>query len=472
MKFNILILFALLNLTVQAQKQLNRTLPVNRVKGLKIGDKVPDVFLSKIVEVNGALKSGRLANYFDRLLILDFMYTSCSSCIEGLPKKDNLQRQFGDKVKIMVVIGGENYAPGMLKREDEVFIRKFLNNKKGFLSRSNVQLPWIVENKLLNEYFPHRFVSHLVWIYKGKLVAITEQDYVTADNIQKILEGKNNNWPIKNDFMPVADTKKPLIQQDINKFSGDQKIRRYVAVFGCYQDGIFTKSGTVRDSVNHLRRDYIINLPILNIYISRWGMVMNNVKLLSPSYVILEVKEPLKYIRQEDSTEPNSVVRQRTRVCYESMGPDTNQTDQQVAKATIESLDNLLGLHGRYEKRKIKCLALVRTGFIANIATKATGGENFGALKTPDIKLENLGLSSIVWKLNQFYGNPPVFDETGYKGNVDMEFKLKSWQDIPSVRKVLQSYGLDLKDEERELEVFVLTEKKQNNPNIKNVNIY
>lgn len=450
----ILLFLVFLNLTVQAQK-----LPVNQVKGLRIGDKVPNIPLAKIVETDGKVRSAQMADYFDRLLILDFMYTSCGSCIEGLPKKDHLQRQFGDQVKIMVAVGGEIYAPGILKRENEDFIRKFLTNKKSFLSRKNVQLPWVVENRLLNEYFPHQLVSHLVWIYKGRLVAITEQDYVTAENIQTILDGKQNDWPVKNDFTPPVDIKTPLIRQNMDKFTGDKTLHRYAAIYSCYQDGIFTKTGTARDSVNHLRRDYIINLPILNIYINKWRTVTNNAKLLMPSHIVLEVKNPLKYVYQEDSTEPNLVVRRRIRICYESSGPDTSQTDQEAAYATIKDLDNLLGLYGRYEKRKMKVLILVRMGFTDSMRTKVNGGENFGEFKTPHIQLSNVGLNNIVWKLNQFYGNPPVFDETGYKGNVDMDFILNSWQDIPSVRKALKKYGLDLKEEERELEVFVLTEK-------------
>lgn len=462
-KFNVLLLLVLFGLTVTAQKQVktnkNGDLAIQKIKGLKIGEIVPDVPLSKIIEKDGGLKSAMLADYYDRLLILDFMYSSCGACITGLPKKDSLQRQFGGKVKIMVVVGGETYSPGMLQRENENFIRKFLTNKSSFLFKNNVQLPWVVENKVLNAYFPHQRVSHLVWIYKGKLVAITEQDYVTAENIQTVLGGKKNNWPVKNDFMPEIDLKTPLVRQDIKRFTGDKVVQRYAAVLGCYQDGVVTKAGTVRDSANHIRRDYIINLPILNIYTSRWGMATKNLKPIEPTQVLLEVKDPSRYISQEDSMEPNLIVRRKTRVCYESVGPDTNQTDQQVAYATIKDLDNLLGLHGRYEKRKMKSLSLVRTESEDRIGTKVKNGDNFVILNAPHVKLSNEGLSTIVWKLNQFYGNPPVFDETEYKGNVDMDFTLNSWQDISSVRKALQSYGLDLKETERELEVFVLTEK-------------
>jgi hypothetical protein len=323
-----------------------------------------------------------------------------------------------------------------------------------------VKIPWVVENKLLNKYFPHYLVSHLVWIYKGKLVAITEQDYVNAENIQSILDGKKNHMPIKNDFLQVVDEKTPLVAQDRTKFTGIRPSIRYAAVFGPYKDAVYTKSGTIRDLLNHSRRDYIINLPVLNAYISRWTMATGIQRNFEPSRIILEVKDPSKYVQQEDSKEYSFIHRQKTRICYEAVGPDTGQTNQEVARATIADLDHLLKLNGRYEKRKMKCFVMYRTDATNNkFKPSTTDGENWADLHVPEIKLHHMELSDLVWKMNQFYGNPPVFDETGYTGNIDMEFTLDSWQDISSLRRALQSYGLDLKEEEREVEVFVLTEK-------------
>ena len=462
-KINILIICLLFGLIVQAQraekKTANKVISTNQIKGLKIGDRIPDIPLDKIVEVDGTLKSANTADFNDRLLILDFMYTTCSSCVAGLPKKDKLQKQFGDKVKIMVVVGGEAYAPGMLKRENTAFIKQYLTNTKSFLFRNKVEIPWVVENKMLNLYFPHYLVSHLVWIYKGKLVAVTEQDYVNAENIRHILEGKKSNMPIKNDFLPAVDVKTPLVLQNRSRFTGDRPTAKYTAVFGPYQDGVYTKSGAVRDSLNHSRRDYIINLPIVNVYISRWMMAGRTSPPPNPSQIILEVKDSSRYVEQEDSKEYNYIKRQKMRICYEAVGPDTGQTIQQIARAVIADLDHLLNLYGRYEKRRLKCLILYRTDVAEKFKSNSTNGENWANLNVPEIKLHNMELSNLVWKMNQFYGNPPVFDETGYTGNIDMEFKLGSWQDIPAVREALQSYGLDLKEEERELEVFVLTEK-------------
>ncbi len=55
----------------------------------------------------------------------------------------------------------------------------------------------------------------------------------------------------------------------------------------------------------------------------------------------------------------------------------------------------------------------------------------------------------------------PVLDETGYTGNIDIEFngKLIDWAGL---KQDLKSNELDLVETVRELEVFVLTEKEKN----------
>ncbi|MEN5197037.1 TlpA family protein disulfide reductase [Sphingobacterium faecium] len=427
-------------------------------KGLKIGDQVPDVLLDKIVHADGTVTSGKLSDYADRLLILDFMYTTCSSCIGGLPHKDQLQKEFGDRVKIMTVVGGELYSPGMIARENTDFIKKYLTNPNSFLSIRGVQIPWVVENKTLNTLFPHILVSHLVWIYKGKVLAFTEGDYVDRHNIKMILAGKNPELPLKNDFVSAVDEKTALIIQGHERFTGKIS-KHYVAVFPAYQDGVETRSGTMIDSVKRTRRDYIINLPILNIYTSRWMQVLDTFFTLDPTSIVLEVKDPSMYVGLEDKKEYNLVSRNKTNICYESVRPATGQSDKEVALTTIHDLDHLLGLNGRFEQRKMKSLILVRTDSIDRLRSKGIPKAGDAKLDPPNMIIRNQKLDLLVWQLNQQYGNPPVFDETGYSAMVDMDLQLNGWKDIPALRAQLNTYGLDLREEEREQKVFVLTEQ-------------
>lgn len=453
MKKHIIILAIILLVTVQSQ------LVRAQSAELMVGDQVPDVPL-KIVETDGTVKNARLSDYFDRLLILDFMYSNCSSCIKGLPKMDYLQRKFGDQVEIMVVIGGAEYVPDILEKEDEAYVKDFLANNSYLLDRQ-VQIPWVVGNETLNQLFPHVFVSHLVWIHKGRVVAITEKDYVNSDNIQFILEGEPNDWPVKNDFLPPMDVHTPLVRQDSGRFTGNPPMHKYAAVFGSYQEGIFSKHGLDYDSTRHMLRTYFINLPVLNIYIINWNKIRTasgkQPLFPAPSHIILEVKDLSKYVKVNGDT--GYEYRQKAYISYESVTGDTGQTEAKKALAVVRDLDHLLCLHGRFEKRNVKCLSLVSVGDIDKLRSK---GEREMFIIDDHLevkKIQNKPLSTLVYHLNQYYENPPVFDATSIDYPVDINLEFGSWTNIPSIRRALLKYGLDFKEEERELEVFVLTEK-------------
>lgn len=447
----ILLLSFLFYKTVNAQKHpvkiaKNKTSSIQKIQNLKIGDPMPDILIPMII--NDRYSSVRSTNFKNQLLIVDFWFTNCGACVAGLPKMMSLQQEFGDRIKVLPVTF-----------EKKEVVGKFL--KTNFKTR-DIVVPTVIEDKVLSQLFKHVAAPHQVWIYHGNVIAITEQDYVNSKNINFILNGGKNDWPVKNDYLPAVDIKTPLVRQDMSRFTGVNPLKRYAAIFGCYQDGVITKMGMTVDSVNGTCRNYIINLPILNIYSIQWSIASGINRFPEPSGIILEVKDPSKFVSLEDSEETSFVRRQKTYICYESMGPNTLQTREEAALEIIKDFDNLLGLKGRYEKRKMNCLILIEKDSIDAIKSRTENGEGKEFLAAPNIKIQNKSLDGIVWKMNQVYGNPPAFNETSYKGNVNMKFSLNSWKNIPELRIALQGFGLDLKEEQRELEVFVLTENHTN----------
>src|SRR5690606_40803059 len=68
-------------------------------------------------------------------------------------------------------------------------------------------------------------------------------------------------------------------------------------------------------------------------------------------------------------------------------------------------------------------------------------------------------LETIAWFLNQRYDIivPPVLDETGFQGKVWMDDSARKGS-IADVREVLRIQGFDLAEENRDLEMFLLTD--------------
>lgn len=200
MKLTIVFFFLLTSITqAQEKDKYGRPALVPGITELKIGDQVPDILIDNII--NDDKRSIRTSDYQDRLLVLDFWERSCGTCIASMPKLDSLQRVFGDQIKLLSVTW-----------ESEDQIVDFFN-KNRFLKEYHppVYRASAVDDRILRSYFRYVTNPHVIWIYKGKVIAITGYEHITSTNIQEVLAGKTVNWPLKNDsFDPMY----PLMRLD------------------------------------------------------------------------------------------------------------------------------------------------------------------------------------------------------------------------------------------------------------------
>lgn len=441
----------LATVTVEAQPPFKQDSPINyhakgNYRNIKIGEMVPDFDIPKII--NTQKKSAKISDFKDQLLIVDFWSINCSGCIAGLPKMDSLQKQFGDKIKVLPVTW-----------EDESTVSAFWKSNK--LTKTLKNLNSVVEDKNFSSHFQHESVPHEVWIYKGKLIGITEAEYVDANNIQKILNGKEVDWPVKDDYF-VFDYNKPLF--NLRASQKRDSLLKYSGILG-YQKGAYTKKGVSVDTLNNSKRYYFINYSILAAYKALW----QNVKKVSlihsairrgesftPTQLKLEVKDPSKYVYRF-SKDYFETWKHNNTISYEFVSPGITLRTKNDSQKIISDLDRLLKLHGRWEKRATKCLVLIRTSNKDKI--KSSGGQTQIHYDTTIKKLRNSPVKNIVYLMNSFFNNPPVFDGTNYSENVDLDLNISSWTDIPALRSALHHYDLDLKEEQRDIDIFVFTEE-------------
>lgn len=428
MKTNIVILLLLLSVTAVArQKQTAnaKSQPVSATpRHLRVGERVPEVLIPRLINYKSS--TAKLSDFKDQLLILDFWSVNCSGCIAALPKMQALQDKFGSQVMILPVT-----------YDQELITVNFWKKNR---YTKGLSLPSVVNDKILSAWFKHQLIPHEAWIYKGVVVGLTASDYVTEENIRQVLDGKKVNWPVKNDFLTPYDYGKPTLQVDKNQYDQSTPVK-YAAVYG-YREGGKSQKGSVRNSAAHTTRNYFTNFTVPMAYYTYWHELRDpDFKkglpfFPDPNRVILEVKDPKKYASIEETGGYLDQWHRHHLFCYESVNPDTGQTNQAQSEAVIKDLDHLLGLHGRFENRKIKCLVLV----------------------APAAKDTSVSLKNVVSRLNQLAKNPPVIDQTGLHGSKEPELSPESWNDLTALRKALQVYGIALKEEERELEMFVLTE--------------
>ncbi|SEB21651.1 hypothetical protein SAMN05443550_1216 [Pedobacter hartonius] len=253
--------------------------------------------------------------------------------------------------------------------------------------------------------------------------------------------------------MPDSIYRRPLFDFDIIrpvfKFNKEQqsntnRFLRYSVLTG-YREGVEPIKGWANfagytDTLTGTRRLYMFNLSIEE-------MLTHGMK--KTSQVLLEVKDPSKY-RYDSTQGSKDAWLKKNAHCYELLLPVSAITS---SKQLEDDLAKTLGVRFGIEKRFVNALVLIRTSNKDKI--KSSGKEK----PETDMKtyFRNVLVNYLAYPLMDA-DMPPMVDETGYKDHVDLILNISDWKDLVAVRKALRKYDLDLKEEKRELEMFVITE--------------
>lgn len=224
---------------------------------LKVGDTIPEVLWNMKLTANsqGVAKSFRLKDYQGKLILLDFWATWCASCINGFPKMEELQKAYGDDLKIILVNAKQS-------NDSYARIQKVLGhyrNKYGY----EVSLDYLLADSILQQYFPHKILPHLIWIDKnGVLRAASYGKAANMFNVGQALEGDFSRIHQKRDF--VFDKENFLVSE----LTVDQMLSRRVLT--PYIEGLGIKSETI---FKHEGRNYyqIWNKPLASLYFAAFA---------------------------------------------------------------------------------------------------------------------------------------------------------------------------------------------------------
>lgn len=159
-----------------------------KVKPLTIGDKVPDFVINHMINYKNS--SAKLSDLKGKLVILDFWASWCTTCLNEMPKSESLQRQFENRIQIILV-------NPKLSRDSLVQVNRSLQRIKQKTGVS-ISLPIVLYDTILYNHFPFRYLPNLVWISPDRIVkAITGKEGLTYENINEILEGKQPSLKLK-----------------------------------------------------------------------------------------------------------------------------------------------------------------------------------------------------------------------------------------------------------------------------------
>jgi thiol-disulfide isomerase/thioredoxin len=405
----------------------------DKIAPLKIGDPVPDIYLENIVNYHE--KTARFSDFNRKLLILDFWATWCRPCVEAIPRFEQLQREFGNQLQILMVTSLPTSS-----------IAKFLSERK-------ISLPSVTADQKLSKLFPHKYVPHEVWIKDGKVIAITGEAEVTAANIKTQLTEK----------APVMDEKKSNFDYDLSKpllFNGNggqSTDLLYHSVFTGYLDGI-GGGGVYTDSLKRFKIR-ALNGTVLQLYQMAMRYTYNR-ELAQTNRCIQEFD--IEEILPPPNVPAYSPDARGKYYCYELIVPVAIK--DQAGELMFEDLNRFFGarhhLRAVIEKRTVKCWALRKTETYTSLDSQSPITEIISADPNLIVYCKQ-SFSKFYQAIASLYRHDPlpVIDQTGITSEIDISFP-SGEKDIRQFSAWIEKYGLRLEQDSCEIDMLVIKQLK------------
>ncbi|MBN8836340.1 MAG: TlpA family protein disulfide reductase [Sphingobacteriia bacterium] len=465
--------------------------------GLKVGDTMPGIQLKM---VNVPTGKSRLADFKGKLVILDFWSTSCSVCIDDFPYMESLQKQFGDKIQIILTNPFET---------QEQIQQRFNGRYKGRIKIPDLpsivaNYSWQTWNELLRvsslfKAFPCRSVPLHVWIDgKGIIRLIGGHENTYPDKIKDLLAGKEIDF--------IYGSTAP----NIPNLSEDKKVSYYKVLgslkhtpvsYGSfitpYNNELNGNINVIIDSITNTQSRYFINQDLLYLYeqalSGTWKIPSDVLYCALPFYngggglaVFSKGVDTANYSSREELTGRRSTDKdlRKSEYCYEQVVP-LDLPDKKKRQYMLEDLNRYfeqrLGTTVVVEKRKIPCYVLVRLAAEDKISSPAGSSDESGVsvLEKDGKKLKkftaidllsvfqltipaNPELQSFLLQKKRSNNLFLLMNGTGWMEDkkVSLTLPIETLKTMDELNVALHSFGLGIVEQEREIEVMVIKQVK------------
>lgn len=390
---------------------VSQPIAVQEIDLPKIGQTVEDLPIGTLL--NGR-QGKKLSSYKRDLIVLDFMTSTCTNCLASIPKIKKLQESYSGHLKIIPVA-----------YESEQIMTEALKRSGNF---DNLSLDFVVNDTVFNRLFPHRTVPHLVWLYKGKVAAVTYGEYLNQKVIEELLGNKTIDLPIKNDYLEF-DYTIPLLPRYTDS------TRSYSGIMGYLEDAD-TKFGVQVDSLDGTIRDYAVNVTALPFYFYCYGKI-HKIPFMKPSRIKLIVGDKDRFIHNPEVELFEEDWKIKNSISYERTSRLTDKPASRMA-AIIEDLDNWYNVRTSFVKQKIPVWVIKEGG---------------AATEQPEQMRSFVSDFAFMADLNVDF--PPIINEA----DKDRKMYAGKWDSFESLNTLLKRSGLQLIAEDRETTVFLMEER-------------
>ncbi|HMH31697.1 MAG TPA: redoxin domain-containing protein [Puia sp.] len=414
-----------------------------------IGRMCPDFNLAVINHNSIANRS--LKDFKGQFLILDFWTMHCGTCVRNFPHNDQLQKEFSGKLKILLV--------GFNGEHENIAIQKMYAKyeKKYALNLS------IAFDSVLFEHFKIFSVPHLIWIDSfGVVRAITYNSDLNSENIQAFISGINLNLPQKLNDEEITNnpnafdfTKTFLV--DGNGGNDTNFVMR--SVLTKYARGVFSIGFVNRQPLGFIKPNQILllNKDLGSLYLAAYGDTLASYMPGDPDYGKYWVESPILEMRDSSAFQP-SFSSGENLYCYNLSVSLEEANKGNMQKIMQQDLEFNFGYIIKVENRVMPYWRLVASQK-AKLMLKSKGGEPHRIGSFSGFKMINLPIYDLIITLwGQFQNEPPILDETGIAGTIDITLD-SILTDFSDIKKALQDNGLNLVKGEKEMKVIIIKDK-------------
>lgn len=410
---------------------------------LTVGAMLPEISALKIVQYPATLI--KLSDLKGKIIILDFWNQRCNGCIAQFPKLNKLQKRFGETLKIIPVTF-----------ESRISVTRFLAKRK--LLGNKIELPIIVEDTTLRQFFPHDGDPYEVWIDQaGKIKGITESYAITEKNIEGMLNGEAVNLPQRSPSRFYIDPHLPIL---VNNYGAKDNYFLYRSILTKYIDSLgiqfldFSDSSMTRIFRSNQTMKELYKFAYGSLYSTKFNLSGNE---LPDKRVIIDSPDQEKFKGLDeihsnfyDNTELYNFIKKNL-YCYELDLPPIYKK-YEAYKIMIQDLDRIFQVDSSIQQKKVKYLVIVRTiskEKFSSSKKQVTAVEDGTQVTYRDIKY-------FVTYLNSLKNLPIIVNESNYTGNIRITIPPSKSISLVSLRHILKMYNLDLVERYSKIDLLVL----------------
>lgn len=423
---------------------------------LRKGDIIPNIPLT--IYKNNEVQKIRLYDLNKKLIILDFWSTSCSSCILQMSHLQKLQQDFKQDIQVIVVTKNTKQEIDRLKERIRGHISPEISYAFDYLS-------FITSDSILSIIFPHEGFPIHVWIDSSKkLKAITYSTTTTNENVQNFLKG--DKIKLAEQGLRNIDRSNPISWLDSDTGYIDQ-LKYYSFIFsriehkGGYDRQVSPSFDSVSGKVTAFN---IVNSPIPDLYKLAYFKYKHPNIGIPDSKIFLETKDKNRFYAPKNETEYLNWADSNLYSYAIKVTPEDADSIYTLMKL---ELDKFFKLKSKIEYRKVKCMVLKQTKLlirsVSNIDKNELAVDSTGSWMVLQHQPIALLASRIESLINYYDAYQPFFNETDFDQNIDIVLPWSSeLKDISlnQIRKSLNLYGFDLREEYKTIKMIVLSDEK------------